>query len=68
MEDSKGSIKLALKLHVSVRFDILAVQLDLLARSVATALYSFVIGSFLQLLCVEKILTENFHQLSQLFY
>ncbi len=67
MEDLEGSKKLTLKLLVLLRFDVLAVQLDLLARSVAAALYSLVMGSFLQLLCVEKVLTTNFHQLSQLF-
>ncbi len=67
MEDSEGSKELALKLLVPLRFDVLVVQPDLLARSVATALYSLVMGSFLQLLCVEKVLTANFYQLSQLF-
>ncbi len=67
MKDSKGSKELALELLVPLRFDVLAVQLDLFAWSVATALYSLVMGSFLQLLCVEKVLTANFHQPSQLF-
>ncbi len=67
MEDSEGSKKLALELLVPFRFNVSAVQPDLLARSVASALNSLVIGSFLQLLCVEKVLTANFHQLSQLF-
>ncbi len=67
MEDSEGSKKLALDLLVPLRFDVLAVQPDLLARSVAAALYSLVVGSFLQLLYVEKVLTANFYQLSQLF-
>ncbi len=67
MEDSEGSKKLVLKLLVPLRFDVLAVQPDLLSRSIAVALNSFVMGSFLQLLCVEKVLTANFHQLSQLF-
>ncbi len=53
MEDSEGSKKLALELFVPLRFDVLAVQPDLFARSVAAALYSLVVGSFLQLLCVE---------------
>ncbi len=67
MEDLEGSKKLALELFVPLRFDVLAVQPDLLAQSVATALYSLVMGSFLQLLCMEKVLTANFHQLFQLF-
>ncbi len=67
MEDSEGSKELALELLVSLRFDVLIVQPDLLARSVATALYSLVMGSFLQLLYVEKVLTANFYQLTQLF-
>ncbi len=67
MEDSKGSKILAVELLVPLCFDVSAVQPDLLARSVALALNSLVIGSFLQLLCVEKVLTANFHQLSQLF-
>ncbi len=67
MEDSEGSKKLALELLVPLCFDVPAVQLDLLARSVASALNSLVMGSFLQLLCVEKVLTANVHQLSQLF-
>ncbi len=67
MEDLEGSKKLALELLVPLRFDVLAVQPDLLARSIAAALNSLVMGSFLQFLCVEKVLTANFHQLSQLF-
>ncbi len=67
MEDLEGSKKLTLELLVPLHFDVLAVQPDLLARSIAAALNSLVIGSFLQLLCVEKVLTANFHQLSQLF-
>ncbi len=67
MEDAEGSKELTLELFIPLCFDVLAVQPDLLARSVATALYSIVMGSFLQLLCVEKVLTANFHQLSQLF-
>ncbi len=67
MEDSEGSKKLALKLFIPLRLDVPAVQPELLARSVASALNSLVMGSFLQLLCVEKVLTANFHQLSQLF-
>ncbi len=67
MEDSEGSKKLALELLVPLRFDVPAVQQDLLARSIASALNSLVMGSFLQLLCVEKVLTANFYQLSQLF-
>ncbi len=67
MEDSKGSKKLALKLLVPLRFDVPAVQPDLLAQSVASALNSLVMGFFLQLLCVENVLTANFYQLSQLF-
>ncbi len=67
MEDSEGSKKLALELLVLLRFNVPAVQPNLLAQSVASALNSLVMGSFLQLLCVEKVLTANFHQLSQLF-
>ncbi len=47
MEDSEGSKKLALELLVSLRFDVSAVQPDLLARSIASALDSLVMGSFL---------------------
>ncbi len=68
MEDSERSKKSAFELLVPLRLDVLAVQPDLLARRVATALHSFVMDSLLQLLCVEKVLTANFHQLSQLFY
>ncbi len=67
MEDSERSKELALKLFVLIHFDVPAVQPDILARSVATALYSLLMGSFLQLLYMEKVLTANFHQLSQLF-
>ncbi len=67
MEDLEGSKKLALELSVPLRFDVSAIQPDFLARSVASALNSLVMGSFLQLLCVEEVLAVNFHQLSQLF-
>ncbi len=55
MEDSEKSKKFAVELLVPLRLDVLAVQPDLLARSVATTLHSLVMGSFLQLLCVEKV-------------
>ena len=47
MEDLKESKKFALELFVPLCFDVFAIQLDFLARSVATALYSFVMGFFL---------------------
>ncbi len=47
MEDSEGSKKLALEVFVLLCLDVFAIQPDLLARSVATALYSLVMGSFL---------------------
>ncbi len=53
MEDSKGSKKLALELFVLLRLDVFTIQPDLLTQSVATALYSFVIGSVLQLLYMD---------------
>ncbi len=53
MEDSERSKKLALELLVPLRLDVFAIQPDLLARSIATALYSLIMGSFLQLLCME---------------
>ncbi len=68
MKDLEESKKLALELYVPLRFDVLAVQPDLLAQSIAAALNSLVMSSFLQLLCVEKVLTANFHQLSQVFW
>ncbi len=67
MEDSERSKELALKLLIPHCFDVLAVQADLLAQSVSTALHSLVMASFLQLLYVEKVLSANFYQLSQLF-
>ncbi len=67
MKDSEGSKELALELFVPFCLGVFAIQPDLLARSVATVLYSLVMGFLLQLLCVEKVLTANFHQLSQLF-
>ncbi len=66
MEDSEGSKKLVSELLVLLRFDVFAIQPDLLAQSVATTLYSLVMGFLLQFLCIEKVLTANFHQLSQL--
>ena len=53
MEDSEGSKKLVLKLFVPLHFDVFAIQSDLLARSIASALDSFIVGSLLQLLCME---------------
>ncbi len=67
MKDSKGSKEQTLELLVPLCFDVLTIQPDVLVRSIATALNSLVMGSFLQLLCVEKVLIANFHQLSQLF-
>ncbi len=67
MEDLEESKKLALKLFVPLRFDVFAIQPDLFTWSIATALYFFIMGFFLQLLCMEKVLTANFYQLFQLF-
>ncbi len=67
MEDLEDSKKLALELLVPLCFDVFAIQPDILARSVASALNSLVMGFFLQFLCIEKVLIANFHQLSQLF-
>ncbi len=67
MEDLEGSKKFAFELLVPLRFDVFAIQPDLFTRSVASALYSLIMGFFLQLLCVKKVLTANFYQLSQLF-
>ncbi len=64
MEDLERSKKLALKLLVPLRVDVFAIQLDLLAQNIATTFYSLVMGSFLQFLYMEKVLTINFHQLS----
>ncbi len=67
MEHLEWFKKLVLKLLVPLQFDVFAIQPDLLTWSVATTLYSLVMGFLLQLLCVEKVLPANFHQLSQLF-
>ena len=67
MKDLEKSKKLVLKLFVFLCFNIFAIQLDLLAQNIVTVLYSLVIGSFLQFLCMEKVLTANFYQLSLFF-
>ncbi len=67
MEDSEGSKKLALELFVLFRLDVFAIQPDLLTWSIASTLCSLVMVFFLQFLCMEKVLTANFYQLSQLF-
>ncbi len=53
MEDLERSKKLALELLVLLCFDVFAIQLDLLTRSVVMALYFFIVGSLLQLLCIK---------------
>ncbi len=53
MEDLERSKKLALKLLILLHFDVFAIQLDFLVRSIATTPYSFIVNSFLQLLCIE---------------
>ncbi len=47
MEDSEGFKKFVFELYVLLCFDVFAILLDLFAWSIATALYSFVIGSLL---------------------
>ncbi len=49
MENLEGSKKLVLELFVPFRFNVFAIQPDFLAQSIATALYSLVMGSPLQL-------------------
>ena len=46
MEDLEGSEKLIFKLFVLLCFDVFTIQPDFLARGIAMALYSFVIGFF----------------------
>ncbi len=53
MEDLERSKKFALELFVFLCFDVFAIQPDLLAWSVALALYSFIMDSLLQFLCIE---------------
>ena len=50
MADLKGSKKLILELSVPLYFNVFAIQPDLLARSIASALDSFIMGSFMQFL------------------
>ncbi len=67
MEDLEGSKKLTLKLFVPLRLDVFAIQLDFLVQSIATALYTLIMGFFLQFLYIKKVLTANFYQLSKLY-
>ena len=46
IEDLEGSKKYLFKLFVPLCFDVFAIQLDFLVKSIATALYSIVIGFF----------------------
>ena len=63
MKDLEGSKKLVFELLIPFYFDIFAIQLDFLARSVVMTLYFLVIGSFLLFLYMENVLTANFYQL-----
>ncbi len=47
MENLQELEKLILKLFVLLYFDILAIQPDFFVWSIATALYSFILGFFL---------------------
>ena len=47
MENLKQSKKLIFKLFILFCFNIYAIQPDFLAQSVATALYSIIVGFFL---------------------
>ena len=47
MKDSERSKKLALEPFVPLCFDVLVIQPDFFAQSIATALYFFVMGFFL---------------------
>ena len=67
MEDSEESKKLAFELFILLCFDVFAIEPDFLVWSIAITLYSLVINSLLQLLCMELVLVANFYQLSQLF-
>ena len=53
MEDLERSKKFAFELFVLFCFDVFAIQPDFFAWSIATVLYSFVMGSFLQFLYME---------------
>ncbi len=53
MEDSEGSKELAFKLFVPFCLDLFAILPDLFVWSIATALYFLIMGSLLQLLCIE---------------
>ena len=47
MKDLEGSKKFVFKLLIPLSFDVFAIQPDILARSIVTAFYFFLIGFFL---------------------
>ncbi len=49
----KQTKELVFKLLVLFRLDIFTIQPDLVNQSVATDLYSLIVGSFLQFLCMK---------------
>ena len=53
MKDLEGSRKFAFELLVFLYFNVFTIHPDFLAQNIAIALYFFVIGSLLQLLCIE---------------
>ena len=67
MEHSKQSEKFGFKFPLPFCLDILAIQLDFFTLYVALGIYSFVIGSLLEVLSVQKVLVTNFHQLPQFY-
>ncbi len=53
MENLEKSKKHILELLILLYFDVFAIWFDFLTRNIAMALYSYIIGSFLQSLCME---------------
>ena len=53
MEDLEKFKKFAFPVFVPLCFDVFAIQSDFFAQSIAMALYSFVMGSLLQFLCMK---------------
>ncbi len=66
MQYPKRSKEFSLELPIPLGFDLFAIQLNFVARGIASRLCMLVVISLLKLLCMLKVLSIDSHQLSEL--
>ena len=67
MQYSKRSEELGLKFPIPFGLDVFVIESNFVTRGVAVGLYSLVVGLFLKLLSIVKVLSIHNHQFLELY-